>query len=131
VSNKTQLILKFPWNVHCINLHLRFNWYLNLIEVCTTQSSCLGINSRLGKYWSFMKRQLNQWWSTFPQILAKWTITFHQESLNIKKTMRYDVENLCPGLRQGQKCGEVKPVNGISWKSLLLDFPSIQSLPLV
>ena len=32
------MTLKFIWNVREINIHLRFNWDLNLIEVCTTQS---------------------------------------------------------------------------------------------
>jgi hypothetical protein len=32
------LRLKFTWNVHRINLHLRFNWDLNLIDACATQS---------------------------------------------------------------------------------------------
>ena len=35
------MTLKFTWNVHEINLHLRFNWDLNLIEVCATQSRSL------------------------------------------------------------------------------------------
>jgi hypothetical protein len=35
------LTLKFTWNVHEINLHLRFNWDLDFIEVCATQSLCL------------------------------------------------------------------------------------------
>ena len=30
--------LKITWNVCEINLHLRFNWDLNLIEVCAAQS---------------------------------------------------------------------------------------------
>jgi hypothetical protein len=32
---------KFTWNVREINLPLRFNWDLDLIEVCATQSLCL------------------------------------------------------------------------------------------
>jgi hypothetical protein len=37
----------------------------------------------------------------------------HLNSLNIKKTMTYDVENQGPGLGQAQICGGVKPVNGM------------------
>ena len=32
------MTLKFTWNVHEINLHLAFNWDLNVLEVCVTQS---------------------------------------------------------------------------------------------
>ena len=47
-------------------------------------------------------------------IKKKQTITSHLNSLNIKKkTMTYDVGNPGPGLGQAQKCGRVKPVNGI------------------
>jgi hypothetical protein len=34
---KTSSTLKFTWPVHRKNLHLRFNWDLNLIEVGATQ----------------------------------------------------------------------------------------------
>ena len=34
-------MLKITWNVNEINLHLMFNWDLNLIEVCATQSLLL------------------------------------------------------------------------------------------
>ena len=43
-SEWSPLRLKFTWNVHRINLHLRFNWDLNLIGVCATQSRWLVIN---------------------------------------------------------------------------------------
>ena len=33
-------------------------------------------------------------------------------SLNIKQTTIYDIGNPYPSLRQSQKCGGVKPVNG-------------------
>jgi hypothetical protein len=53
-------------------------------------------------------------------ILTKYTITSHLSSLtshlnslNITKTMTYDVGNPCSGFGQAQKCGWVKPVNGI------------------
>jgi hypothetical protein len=36
--------LKSTWNVHEINLQLRFNWYFNLIEVHANQSRLLHIN---------------------------------------------------------------------------------------
>jgi hypothetical protein len=29
--------------------------------------------------------------------------------------MEYGVGNPCPGLRQAQKCGRIKPFNGIYW----------------
>ena len=32
------MTLKITWNVHEINLHLRYNWDLSLIDVCATQS---------------------------------------------------------------------------------------------
>ena len=37
----------------------------------------------------------------------------HLNSLNTKKTMTYDVGNPNPDLGQAQRCGRVKPVNGI------------------
>jgi len=43
----------------------------------------------------------------------KQTITSHLHSLNTKKTMTYDIGNPGPGLGQAQKCGWVKPFNGI------------------
>ena len=38
-------LLKFTWNVHRINLHLRYNWDLYLIDVCATQSCFIFLNS--------------------------------------------------------------------------------------
>ena len=38
LNQAAKLTLKFTWNVYEINLHLRCNWDLNLIEVCATQS---------------------------------------------------------------------------------------------
>jgi hypothetical protein len=35
------------------------------------------------------------------------------------KTTKYGIENLGPGLGQTQKCGSIKPVNGISTFPLL------------
>ena len=40
--------------------------------------------------------------------------------LSTSLNMTYDVGNPGPGLGQTQKCGEVKPVNGISILSLLI-----------
>jgi hypothetical protein len=40
-------------------------------------------------------------------------ISFELNSLNTKKTTIYDVGNLGPDLGQVQKCGRVKPDNGI------------------
>jgi hypothetical protein len=52
-----------------------------------------------------MKRKFKQLWLTIPTISTKWRITSHLNSLNIKKTMTYDVVNLSPGLGQAQKGG--------------------------
>ena len=51
------MTLKFyTWIVHKINLHLRFNWDLNLIEVCAIQSRSIKcIMSDLKWLWSNMK----------------------------------------------------------------------------
>jgi hypothetical protein len=55
-----------------------------------------------------MKRKFKQ----FHQCKIKQTDTSH--ILNTKKkTMEYGVGNPCPGLRQEQKCGRIKPFNGI------------------
>jgi hypothetical protein len=55
-----------------------------------------------------MKRKFKQ----FHQCKIKQTDTSH--ILNTKKkTMEYGVVNPCPGLRQAQKCGRIKPFNGI------------------
>ena len=59
------------------------------------------------------KRKFKQWWSIIPTLSIKWTITSHLKSLNIKKTMTYDVRNPGSGLGQAQKCGRVKLVNTI------------------
>ena len=37
----------------------------------------------------------------------------HLLSLNIRRTMRYDIANAGPGLGQAQRCGGFKPVNWI------------------
>jgi hypothetical protein len=47
------------------------------------------------------------------KLLTKRTITSHLNSLNTKKTMKYDVGNPGPGLGHAQKYGGVEPVNGI------------------
>ena len=60
-----------------------------------------------------MKKSLHSNSKQFHQI-NKWSITSHLHSLNTKKkTMTYDVGNAGPGLEQAQKCGRVRPVNGI------------------
>jgi hypothetical protein len=60
-----------------------------------------------------MKKSLHTDSKQFYQI-NKWSITSHLHSLNTKKkTMTYDVGNPGPGLGQTQKCGRVRPVNGI------------------
>jgi len=41
-------------------------------------------------------------------------ITYHLNFLNRQKTTTYGVGNLGPGFGHAQKCGGVKPVNGIS-----------------
>jgi hypothetical protein len=57
--------------------------------------------------------KFKQWWSTIPPISTKQTVSYNFKSLNIKKTTAYDVGNPCLGLRQAQKCGRDKLVNGI------------------
>ena len=47
------------------------------------------------------------------------TIASHLNSFNIKKTMTHDFGNPNPGLGQAQKCGGVKPANGIPTSVLL------------
>ena len=47
------------------------------------------------------------------QITTKRTITYHLKKLNTKNTTAYGVGNPGPNLRQAQKCGCVKLVNGI------------------
>ena len=56
-----------------------------------------------------MKRKFKQWWSIIPQI----STTSDLKSLNTKKVTTYDIRHPGPGLRQAQKCGGVKLVNGI------------------
>jgi hypothetical protein len=53
-------------------------------------------------------------------ISTKRTIIFHLNSLSIKKTTTYEVRNPGPGLRQAQKCGRVKYINGIPTLPLLI-----------
>jgi len=52
-----------------------------------------------------MKRRFKQWRLTIPSILTKRTTTSHLDSLNTKKTMKYDIGNPGPGLGQAQTCG--------------------------
>ena len=56
-----------------------------------------------------MKRQFKQWW---PTISIKRTTTSHHKQLNTKKTTIYGVGNSGSSLRQAQRCGGVKWVNG-------------------
>jgi hypothetical protein len=61
-----------------------------------------------------MNRKFKQRWVTIPSISTKQTTSCpHPQSLNIKKTMAYDVVNPGAGVGQAQKCGRVTPVNGI------------------
>jgi hypothetical protein len=56
------LILKFTSDVHEINLHLRFNLDLNLIELCATQSRFLVLPSSLdGEVRVLMKHYIHIW----------------------------------------------------------------------
>ena len=60
--------LKFTWNVHKINLHLRFNSDLNLIDVCATQSWFFVDNccsSSLYFFGHFLSYDLQFWLSSF------------------------------------------------------------------
>ena len=66
----------------------------------------------------FLQRKFKQWWSsTISTIWTKRITTSHLKPLNTKTTT-YDVGYPSPGLRQTQKCGGVKPVNGILAPSL-------------
>lgn len=40
-------------------------------------------------------------------------LTYHHNSLNIPKTTTYDIGDPLSGSAQAQKCGKVKPNNGI------------------
>jgi hypothetical protein len=60
-----------------------------------------------------MKRKLWKWRWTITSITTKRTTTSHHNSLNIKITTQYDVENSDAGLEQAEKRGGVKPVNVI------------------
>jgi len=51
--------------------------------------------------------------STIPTMSKNRPITSHLNSLNRQSTTTYGVGNLGPGLGHAQKCGGVKPVNGI------------------
>ena len=63
---------------------------------------------------NFEKKGKTVIWSTLPPILTKWTnFTSNLKSLNIKKTITYDIGNPTPGWRQTQKCGRDKQVNEI------------------
>jgi len=59
-----------------------------------------------------MTRKIKQCWPTIPTISTNRTITSRRSSLNIKKTMAYDVGNPGPGLGQAQKYGGVKLLHG-------------------
>ena len=58
-------------------------------------------------------KKFKQQWSTISPISTKQTITSPLKSLNIKKSMTYNIGNPGPGLGQAQKCGRGNPVNGI------------------
>jgi len=61
-----------------------------------------------------MKRKFKQWWATILPLSTKRTNTSDLNSMNTKiKTMTYDIGNPGHGLVQAQKCGRIKPVNGI------------------
>ena len=47
----------------------------------------------------YEKKVYKQRWATILQTSTKRTITSHLKSLNMKKTMTYDIGNACPGLR--------------------------------
>jgi hypothetical protein len=68
-----------------------------------------------------IKRKIKEWWSIIPSVSTKWTTTSHLKSLNIKKTTTYDAGNPGPGLGQAQKCGGVKPDNGIPTPLLIIE----------
>ena len=63
--------------------------------------------------WFIMKTNIRYWWSSIPPISTKWKINWLTTT---KKITTNDVGNR--GLVQTQKCGGIKPVDGI------LDLPS-------
>ena len=71
-------------------------------------------------YKCIMKRKFKLWCSTIPPNSTKWTIASHLKSLNIKKTMAYDVGNPGPGWNRLKNVTEVKPVNEILTPPLLI-----------
>ena len=56
-------------------------------------------------YGGFFLNKIYKQWSTMPLISTKRTIISHPNSLNIEKTMTYEVGNQYPGLWQAQICG--------------------------
>jgi len=123
--------LKKDTDTFVVRIWLLSQWYINRQSV-NTRTILYSWNIIFNKgtfqmsevvtlrYICSMKRKLTQWWSTIPPISTKWTTTSHFKLLNTKMIMTYDIGNPVPGLGQTQKCGRVKPINGIPTLPLLI-----------
>jgi hypothetical protein len=65
------------------------------------------LKSDFDNFLSTKAEKFKQGGSTIPTISTKQTITSHLNSMNIKKTMTYEVGYPGPGLGQAQKYGRV------------------------
>lgn len=58
----SQLTLKMTCNLHEIHLHFRFNWGLQLIEVCHVLLTFIQLEVGFLKYYDIVKAKLNESW---------------------------------------------------------------------
>jgi hypothetical protein len=64
--------------------------------------------------------------STIPSISTKLATTSYPKSIS-QKDHRYIDRNSARGLKQSQKYGRVKPVNGIATPLLIIEYTAIQN----
>jgi hypothetical protein len=89
----------WPW-VECI-----LNFHLTEWNICSEP---------LKKFPTNYEKKFKQQWSTIPQMSIKWAFTSPITHWTQKGGITiYDIGNPDPDLEQAQKCGMVKPVNGI------------------
>jgi len=74
------------------------------------------------KNWRKFKQRL----STIPSISTKLATTSHLKSIS-QKDHRYTDGNSSHGLKQAQKYGRVKPVNGITTPLVVIGYTAIQN----
>jgi hypothetical protein len=68
------LTFNITWNAHEIDLHLRFNWDLNLvIEVCATQSRLISLEEQIF-FWRFRNHRLCKLF--YPNFVCIFSIEF-------------------------------------------------------